>query len=98
MKKEKNIMLLFYLVTIVIKGVLLVPSYLVYGSTLKEVEGLYYVPLWLLMEKKHLINGFKPIYEIDLFRVIYELGMLTLIFYILYLLLKNNKFDKEQQT
>lgn len=85
-------MLTSYLVAVVIKGVLLVPSHYVYGSLNREIEGLYYVPVFFLMQ------GRDYIYELDFFRALYELGIITLIFFIIYLKIKNNKFDKEQRT
>ena len=78
-----------YLIAIIVKGVLLVPCYLVYGPE-KSIEGYYYVPLFFLNKYNHRINGFTPIYELDILRVIYEVGIITLIFYVIYLILKNN--------
>ncbi|MCM3745186.1 hypothetical protein M3193_13685 [Sporosarcina luteola] len=76
-----------YFVLIFCIGVLFVPVSLKWGPNL-EFHSKKYVPLWQLQTQHFTIDGYNPIYELDIMRLIYEIGIVTLLVYILYLILK----------
>nr|WP_285853332.1 hypothetical protein [Sporosarcina luteola] len=66
-----------------------VPVSLKWGPNF-EFHSKKYVPLWQL-QTDFTIDGYYPIHEIDIMRIIYEIGIVTLLIYTLYLILKNKK-------
>ncbi|MGE7989341.1 hypothetical protein [Lysinibacillus fusiformis] len=47
-----------------------------------------YVPLWQLHTQKFQVDDYYPIHELDIMRIVYEIGIVTLLFFLLYLILK----------
>ncbi|BBH24124.1 hypothetical protein Back11_54690 [Paenibacillus baekrokdamisoli] len=85
-------LLSIYGIMLLLIGVLLVPYHIVGGRgneiTISDAK---YAPIWKLMNGRDEINGFHPIYELQIQRLLYEILILTLIFLVLYLLLKKHE-------
>ena len=82
----KRIFLSIYLIVITILGVLKVPVIVVWGREMKH-ESKEYVPLWELQSEKK-VGEFFEFYQLDYLRLLFELGIATLIVYVLYLIFK----------
>lgn len=83
---EKFLLSGYFLIIFCI-GVLFVPVSLKWGPQL-EFYDKKYVPLWRLHTQQFKVDDYYPIYELDIMRIVYEIGIVTLLFFILYLLLK----------
>lgn len=83
----KKILLSSYFVIIFCIGILFVPVSLKWGPNL-EFYDKKYVPLWRLHTQEFQVNEYYPIYELDIMRILYEIGIVTLLIFILYLILK----------
>ncbi|MCY7487730.1 hypothetical protein M5X06_08890 [Paenibacillus alvei] len=82
----KRIFLSIYLITITILGVFKVPVVAFYGLEKKfHSEG--YAPLWEI-QSEHKVDGFFVFYQLNYLRLLFELGIATLIIYVLYLIFK----------
>lgn len=90
MNKKRKILLSIYSLMLVITGILFVPAYSVWGSD-KNIDTIQYVPLWKLMNNKKSINGFTPIYELCISRIIVTIVVITLITISLYFVLDDKK-------
>ncbi|MDT8975722.1 hypothetical protein RQP50_05640 [Paenibacillus sp. chi10] len=82
----KRIFLSIYLIVITILGVLKVPVTVVWGREMKY-ESKKYVPLWELQSEQK-VGDFFEAYQLDYLRLLFELGIATLIVYVLYLIFK----------
>ena len=82
----KRIFLSIYLIVITILGVLKVPVTVVWGREMKY-ESKKYVPLWELQSEQK-VGDFFEFYQLDYLRLLFELGIATLIVYVLYLIFK----------
>lgn len=82
----KRIFLSIYLIVIIFLGVLKVPVTVVWGEEMKY-HSKKYVSLWEL-QGEHRVNEFFVAYQLDYFRLLFELGIATLIVYVLYLIFK----------
>ncbi|OBY76359.1 hypothetical protein BBG47_27585 [Paenibacillus sp. KS1] len=82
----KRIFLSIYLIVITILGVLKVPVTVVWGREMKY-ESKKYVPLWELQSEQK-VGDFFEAYQLDYLRLLFELGIATLIVYVLYLVFK----------
>lgn len=92
--KKKNL-LIIYVIFIVLVGVIFVPYKVTYGPEFETyIDSAKFAPLWLLMDYKSSINGYDPIYELQLGRLLYTIFIVTLIFSVIFLLLSNKKHDK----
>ncbi|GIP13035.1 MAG: hypothetical protein E7L01_26545 [Paenibacillus macerans] len=89
MKKIKKYLLTFYLISLVIIGVLKVPATRKWGPN-GTIDSMEYVPIWKVQDTST-IDGYVPFYQIDITRVFLEVIILTLIVYVLYLLFSLNK-------
>lgn len=83
----KKILLSSYFLIISCIGILFVPVSLKWGPQL-EFYGKRYVPLWQLQSQELQVDDYYPIYELDIVRIVFEIGIVTLLFFILYLILK----------
>lgn len=89
--KKKNV-LIIYGIFIVLVGVLFVPYKIKYGPEFETyIDGAKFAPLWSLMDNNLFINGFEPIYELQLGRLFYTIFIVTLIFTIIYLIISDKK-------
>lgn len=84
----KKILLSIYFVIIFCIGVLFVPVSLKWGPHL-EFYDKRFVPLWQLQSQHFIIDDYYPIYELDIIRLVYAIGIVTLLILILYLVLKD---------
>ncbi|NOJ69764.1 hypothetical protein [Paenibacillus alvei] len=82
----KRIFLGIYLIVITILGVLKVPVTVVWGREMKY-KAKEYVPLWELQDEQK-VGEFYEAYQLDYLRLLFELGIATLIVYVLYLIFK----------
>ncbi|EPY08211.1 hypothetical protein PAALTS15_05768 [Paenibacillus alvei TS-15] len=82
----KRIFLGIYLIVITVLGVLKVPVTVVWGREMKY-ESKKYVPLWELQSEQK-VGDFFEAYQLDYLRLLFELGIATLIVYVLYLIFK----------
>ncbi|EJW19385.1 hypothetical protein M5X02_19435 [Paenibacillus alvei] len=82
----KRIFLSIYLIVITILGVLKVPVTVVWGREMKY-EFKEYVPLWELQSEQK-VGEFFEAYELNYLRLLFELGIATLIVYVLYVIFK----------
>lgn len=81
MKKKitsKGIILILYIAVILLVGVVFVPSYAVWGPE-KNIHSYSYVFLFDLMKDRYSVNGFDVYYQIDIIRVLFTIGIVTLI-------------------
>ncbi|MDR0268394.1 hypothetical protein [Paenibacillus sp.] len=78
--KIREVLMSVYLVVIFVVGVLFVPVTEKWGPDLK-IETKKFVPLWQLVDHRT-IDSFTPLYEIDIVRVIYAIGIATLMLYV----------------
>lgn len=83
---KKNL-LSVYLVIISCIGILFVPVSLKWGPQL-EFYDKRYVPLWQLQSKELQVDDYYLIYELDIVRIVYEIGIVTLLLFIIYLISK----------
>jgi len=83
----KKILLSGYFIIISCIGILFVPVSLKWGPQL-EFYDKRYVPLWQLQSKEFQVDDYYPIYELDILRIVYEIGIVTLLLFIIYLILK----------
>lgn len=83
----KKILLSSYFIIIFCIGVLFVPVSLKWGPHL-EFYDKRYVPLWQLHTREVEVDDYYPIYELDIMRIVYEIGIVSLLIFILYLILK----------
>ncbi|MCE5170819.1 hypothetical protein LQV63_16055 [Paenibacillus profundus] len=81
----KGILLILYLIVIIFVGVVFVPCYEVWGAE-KNVHDVGYTFLFKTMDWST-VNGFKVYYEINYARLIYTIGIVTLIASIIWMLL-----------
>lgn len=94
MNLYQKILLVAYGILIIIFGFLHVPTYLVWGPE-KNISTKMYEPVWKLVQEKHYINGFTPMYQIDYGRVLFIIGLFTLVTLVIYLILAEmNKTEK----
>ncbi|AJS59185.1 hypothetical protein [Paenibacillus sp. IHBB 10380] len=84
----KKILLSIYLILVSIVGVLRVPVILRWGPD-QKIDQEKYAPLWQLQDEYLTISNYTPRYQLDLIRLIYELGIITLILFVVYLILQN---------
>ncbi|MCY7483224.1 hypothetical protein [Paenibacillus alvei] len=82
----KRIFLSIYLIVITVLGVLKVPVTVVWGKEMKH-EAKEFVPLWELQSKQK-VGEFFEFYQLDYLRLLFELGIATLIVFALYLIFK----------
>ncbi|MNW46112.1 hypothetical protein D3C74_233920 [compost metagenome] len=86
MNKVKRILLYVYLALIIFIGILKVPVIKKWGPE-QLIDSYEYVPLWKLKEVHKTIDGYTPLYELDLTRIIFELFIVSLIAYVVYLII-----------
>lgn len=87
----KKILLSVYFIIIFCIGILFVPVSLKWGPHL-EFYDKRYVPLWQLHTKEFQVDDYYPIYELDIIRIVYEIGIVSLLIFILYLIFVGKKF------
>ncbi|MCY9577715.1 hypothetical protein [Paenibacillus alvei] len=85
----KRIFLSIYLIVITVLGVLKVPVTVVWGKEMKH-EAKEFVPLWELQSKQK-VGEFFEFYQLDYLRLLFELGIATLIVFALYLIFKPDR-------
>ncbi|MCE5171046.1 hypothetical protein LQV63_17230 [Paenibacillus profundus] len=93
MKRINEILLAIYGIMILIFGVLYVPYHLIWGPE-ENIYDVKYAPLWKTIDYNKYINGFQPIYQLQLPKLVYEIFIITLVFLIIYLLFNNRKSNK----
>ncbi|MBM7569162.1 hypothetical protein JOC55_006166 [Paenibacillus sacheonensis] len=85
MSNQKNILFVVYGLIVLIIGVLLVPVKKVWGPAKDlNIQEVSYSPLWKLVDKRQDINGYHPIYELQIGRLLYSIFIVTLLFAIIY--------------
>lgn len=89
----KKILLTAYIILLIIVGILYVPVYLEWGPE-QKVYHAKYAPLWVLKDTYFQIDGYTPLYKLDIVRLSYEIAILTLIFLAAYLLLSKKGAEK----
>jgi len=82
----KRIFLSIYLIVITVLGVFKVPVTVVWGEEMRY-HSKKYVSLWEL-QGEHQVNEFFVTYQLDYLRLLFELGIATLIVYVMYLIFK----------
>ena len=76
---RKSILLILYLAIIFITSILFIPSFAVWGPE-KYISGYNYVFLFNLIVDREGVNGSPIFYQIDYLRILYTIGVSTLIF------------------
>ncbi|MCM3294188.1 hypothetical protein M3661_29255 [Paenibacillus sp. MER 180] len=84
----KRIFLSIYLIVITFLGLFKVPVTVVWGEEMRY-HSKKYVSLWEL-QGEHQVDEFFVAYQLDYLRLLFELGIATLIVYVLYLIFKPN--------
>ncbi|EJW17793.1 hypothetical protein M5X00_27225 [Paenibacillus alvei] len=82
----KRIFLSIYLIVITFLGLFKVPVTVVWGEEMRY-HSKKYVSLWEL-QGEHQVDEFFVAYQLDYLRLLFELGIATLIVYVLYLIFK----------
>ncbi|XEC93099.1 hypothetical protein AB6A23_17160 [Paenibacillus tarimensis] len=82
----KGVILIVYGIFIFFAGVLFVPCYEVWGPERNE-GSLHYVFLFHIKDADHIINGFPVMYQIDYARVLYTIGIISLIHFVIWMLI-----------
>lgn len=88
----KKFILSLYLMVVVVVGIVFVPVTEKWGPELK-VDTKKFVAIWELVDHHKRIDGYVPIYDLDIIRVIFEIGIATLIAYLL-IFITNKKENK----
>jgi hypothetical protein len=70
-------------------GIIFVPCYEIWGTE-KNISGHYYIFLFKLMEERAEHNGFPILYDIDYPRIIYSIGVITIITTAIWILLNEH--------
>ncbi|AWE06043.1 hypothetical protein DCE79_11250 [Lysinibacillus sp. 2017] len=83
----KKILLSGYFIIIFCIGILFVPVSLKWGPHL-EFYDKRYAPIWQLHTKEFQVDDYYPTYELDIMRIVYEIGIVSLLIFILYFILK----------
>ncbi|WP_251037606.1 hypothetical protein [Paenibacillus albidus] len=83
-------MLVIYMVILFIVGVLRVPVTVYWGPE-QKLDAQKFVALWELQatDPHQTIDNYFPIYELNIVRVVYEILIISLLMYSLYLVLSN---------
>ncbi|MBB6672822.1 hypothetical protein [Cohnella nanjingensis] len=84
---SKSIILILYAIVVFLAGVAFVPCYEVWGPE-REINNYRYVFLFQLNRGSYTINGFHVTYQIDFARVLFTIGIVTLLVAVLWLILE----------
>ena len=90
MNKKRKILLYVYTFIVFIVGVLYVPVRSIWGNE-GNIHRASHTQIWMLVEKNHVINGFRPIYELDFPRILVSLLVVSLMTGAMYLVLDDRK-------
>ncbi|RAP75121.1 hypothetical protein DL346_17195 [Paenibacillus montanisoli] len=92
-KDIKRLLLVIYVIFVIVVGVLAVPFKKVWGpSNELRVYDVVYAPLWSLTDKYHRMDDYTfPIYELQVTRLLFTIFIVSLIFFIIYLLLSTKE-------
>lgn len=85
MNKKRKILLAVYSALIFIFGLIVVPVKSVWGPS-RTLYSCKYTTIWNTVDMQHNINGFNPVNELDLQRIVITLTVLTIITIALYLI------------
>lgn len=91
---RKSILLICYLVVIIFSSIVFIPSFEVWGPD-KEIRGYSFIFIFDLVVDKVIVNGFEVFNQIDYLRTLYTIGIITLVFLIVWILF--TLWDKEDQ-
>ena len=90
MNKKRKILLSVYTLIVFIVGVLYVPVRSIWGNE-GNIHRASHRQIWTLVEKNHVINGYRPIYELDYSRILISLLVISLMTGAMYLVLDDPK-------
>lgn len=93
MSRKRKILLAIYSAMVLIFGIFQVPVKSVWGPE-RTIHTSRYTTVWNVVDKHHKINGFNPINELDMQRIILTLMVLTIITFVFYLILDNKNKDE----
>ncbi|CAM4481749.1 hypothetical protein [Paenibacillus tarimensis] len=91
----KSIVLVVYLAIIILEGVVFIPAAEVWGPD-DSIHGYTYTFLFNLVKDSTEVNGFNVAYKIDIIRLLYTIGITTLIAAVVWALL--SLWEKEDST
>lgn len=79
-----------YSIVIFFVGIIFIPVKSVWGQE-QNIYTYKHTPIWNLVDTRHNINGYNPVYEIDISRIVLSLVIITLITIALYLVFDDKK-------